>query len=107
MGRSRSQIHDKAGNVWIAGEAIIGGDERIIQVDYVTKAYDETAKVESPVRTAVIATDGNIYFMNERNARKHSSYFEAKLHDRLGVELGGLLRIKWSGNGWSIVDQPK
>lgn len=69
----------------------------------VTKACQQS-DITGPIRTAIIAGDGSLYIINDKNARKHSKYFEAQLQKRLGVEPGDLLRIKGNGDGWDILD---
>ena len=70
---------------------------------FVTKAR-QYSDITGPIRTAIIAGDGSLYIINDKNARKHSKYFEAQLQKRLGVELGDLLRIVGNGDGWDIID---
>lgn len=106
MGRSNpAQIHHNDGSIYFTGDIVEGGDDRVVQVEYVTKAWDGRLRSGNNIRPAVVATDGKVYYLSELS--KHSKYFEAQLHNKFGIEPGGLITLHWDESGWKVGDLPK
>lgn len=111
MGFIQAQIHNQEGNIESYYDLPVKPEptERIVQIERVTKGWQQVeCKDLGKVVMVVVSTDGHLYEINDENTRKHSKYFEAKLHERIGVNPGELLKIKGHGacdyeDGWDIV----